>query len=180
MSELQEDVEVTAGDVEQVRRTLVDLEQRIIQTGRNSQVQFMETGLEVEAAKVAVLSQVSELAGNTSERFHEMDVDVDYLYGVLYKQSNTSGDCDCKALRAAVTQLERGVANVTELANENRLALDENSEGGAGHWGGAGDWEPAVEALQHELRQVRQERTEKTEGRFEVKSVCVVCLSLVT
>ncbi|XP_075996714.1 multimerin-2a [Genypterus blacodes] len=152
VSELQEDLEVTLGDVEQLRQSSVDLQQNIVQTGRDSQVQFMETVLEVEAAKVAVLSQLSELAGNTSERFQEMDVDVDYLYITHYKLSNASGDCGCKTLRDTVTRLERGVANVTELANQNRLALDENSEGGAGQWGGADDWEPAGETL----RQVKE------------------------
>ncbi|KAF7649893.1 hypothetical protein LDENG_00134530 [Lucifuga dentata] len=156
---LQQDVAVASGGVQQLRRSFKDLEERIVQTGRNSQIQFMETGLEVEAAKVAVLSRVEELAGNLSqqsERLQEMDVDVDYLYTALYKHSNTSGDCDCGTLQAAVTRLERGVANVTELANENRLTLDESSEGGVGQWGGASDWEPAVEALQHGLQQVKE------------------------
>ncbi|XP_037639047.1 multimerin-2a [Sebastes umbrosus] len=155
---LMEDVEVTSGDVQQLRRDFKKLEKHINQTARTSQIQFMETGLEVEAAREVVLRRVGELAGNLSqqgERLHEMDVDVDYLYEVFYKH-NSSGDCDCKGLRAALARLERGVANVTELANENKLALDEDSEGGAGQWGGAGDWEPAVEALQHGLQQVKE------------------------
>lgn len=153
---LMEDMEGTSGDVQLLRRDLKELEKHINQTARNGQVQFMETGLEVEAARVAVLWQVGELTGNLSrqgERLREMDVDVDYLYEAFYKQ-NSSTDCDCKGLRAAVARLERGVANVTELANDNRLALDEESDGVGGQWSEAGYWEPAVEALQHGLQQV--------------------------
>ncbi|KAI3363548.1 hypothetical protein L3Q82_012140 [Scortum barcoo] len=142
----------------QLRRELKELGKQINQTARTSQIQFMETGLEVEAAREAVLRWVGELAGNLSqqgERLQEMDVDVDYLYTALYKH-NSTGDCDCKGLKAAVARLEVGMANVTELANENRLALEESDEGGAGQWGGASDWEPAVEALQHGLQLVKE------------------------
>ncbi|XP_036978831.1 multimerin-2a isoform X2 [Acanthopagrus latus] len=155
---LMEDVEVTSGSIQQLRRDLKQLDTRINQTARNSQIQFMETGLEVEAAKEVVLRRVEELAGNLSQhdmRLQEADSDVDYLYTVLYKH-NSSADCDCKALKAAMTRLERGVANVTELANENRLALEETSEVGAGQWGGASNWEPAVQVLQHDLQQVKE------------------------
>lgn len=156
---LSEDADVSSGNVQQLRRDLKQLEKQINHTARTSQVQFMETGLEVEAAREVVLRRVGELAGNLSQqgqRLQEMDVDVDYLFNVIHKH-NASGDCECQALRAAVARLEGGVANVTELANENRLALDENAEGGAGQWGGASDWEPAVEALQRGLQQVTKD-----------------------
>ena len=151
-----EDLEVTSGSVQLLTRQLKHLEKQLNQTARNSQIQFMETVLEVESAAVTVLRRVEELAGNVTQlgvRLQDMDVDVDYLYDVLYKR-NASKDCDCAGLSAAVARLERGVANVTELANENRLALDESGEG-AGQWGGASDWELAVEALQGGLKQVR-------------------------
>uniref|UniRef100_A0A3P8SMU9 Multimerin 2a n=1 Tax=Amphiprion percula TaxID=161767 RepID=A0A3P8SMU9_AMPPE len=166
---LTEDVEGTSGSVQQLRQHMKELEKLINNTARKSQVLFMETGLEVEDAKVSVLRRVDELAGNLTQqdqRLQEMDVDVDYLYTILYKH-NTTTDCDCKALKAAVARLERGVANVTELANENRLALEENSEGGAGQWGGASDWEPVVEALQHGLQQVKESlNSEQTTTRI--------------
>ena len=157
---LTEDMEVTSGGVQQLKLHLKELEKQINQTARKSQILFMETGLEVEGAKVAVQRRVEELAGNLSQheqRLQEMDVDVDYLYTVFYKH-NSSTDCDCKALKAAVANLERGVANVTELVNENKMALDENSVGGAEPWGGASDWEPAAEALQRGLQQVRPQK----------------------
>ncbi|XP_060896422.1 multimerin-2a isoform X2 [Labrus mixtus] len=158
---LLEDLEVTSGNVQLLRRDLTDLGKQINQTARSSQIQYMETGLEVDAAREVVLRRVGELAGNLSlqdVRLQEIDVDMDYLYTILYKH-NSSTDCDCKGLKAAVAKLERGLANVTELANENRLALDEDNDGGAGQWGGASDWEPAVGTLQQGLQQVKETLT---------------------
>ncbi|XP_035519035.1 multimerin-2a [Morone saxatilis] len=153
---LMEDVEVTSGNVHQLRWDLKGLAKQINQTARTSQIQFMETGLEVEAARETVLRQVDELARNLSRQatdLQEIGSDVDYLYITIYK-SNSSGDCDCKGLKATVARLERGVANVTELANENRLALEENSEGVAVD--GASDWEPLVGVLQRGLQEVKE------------------------
>lgn len=156
VSGLMEDVEVTSGNVQQLKQDLKKVEEQITETARKSQIQYMETGLDVDDAKVTVLRRVNELAANLTqqrERLQEMDVDVDYLYTTLYKNSS-AGDCNCNTLKASVAQLERAVANVTELANENRLALDENSKGEAEQWGKASDYIPAVEALQHGLHQV--------------------------
>lgn len=157
MNSLVEDVETTMGNIQDLRMGFKDLEEGIAQTGRTNQIHFMETGLEVEAAKVTVLNRVNELAGNLSmqaQRLSEMDVDVDYLYTTFYKSSNVSGDCDCKALKADISRLEQGLANVTELANDNRLTLDGTSEAGTDQWGQDGDWGPAVEDLQQGLQQV--------------------------
>ncbi|TKS85892.1 Multimerin-2 [Collichthys lucidus] len=146
---LMEDMEVTSGNVQQVRRDLKELGKQIQQTGRNSQIQFMETGLEVESAKEVVLRQVSELAGNLSQQsdwLQEMNGDLQRI-----KRGQLETDSD-----AAVAHLERGVANVTELANENRLALEDSSDIGAMQWGGARDWEPVVESLQQGLQEVKE------------------------
>lgn len=149
-----EDVETAFGAVEQLTRHLKVLEKQINQTARTSQVLFMDTGLEVEKSRVSVQQQVEELAWNVTQhgqRLQEMDVDVDYLYTVLYQQNLSS---DCRSLKVAVARLERGVANLTELANENRLALEGTGEGGGAEGGETTDWEPAVEALQHKVQQV--------------------------
>uniref|UniRef100_A0A8C7XNN6 C1q domain-containing protein n=1 Tax=Oryzias sinensis TaxID=183150 RepID=A0A8C7XNN6_9TELE len=130
-------------------KNLKDLERLINQTARRSQVLFMETGLEVEESKVSAQRQVEELGRNLTlleEHMRRTDKDVDYLFSLSYKH-NLSKNCDCKELKANVGFLERAVANVTALANENRVALDEQSEGGVGQWGGASDWEPAVEKV---------------------------------
>ncbi|XP_041865680.1 multimerin-2a isoform X2 [Melanotaenia boesemani] len=153
---LMEDMEVTSADVQQLSQHLKQLEQQINQTARNSQVLFMETGLEVEDSKVKVLRQVEELAGNLTQHkqaLQETESDVDYLFNTIYKH-NSSTDCNCKDLKVAVVNLERGVANVTMLAKENRLTLDDISE--VGPWGGASEWEPAVEDLRHKLQLVEE------------------------
>uniref|UniRef100_A0A8D3C6G4 EMI domain-containing protein n=1 Tax=Scophthalmus maximus TaxID=52904 RepID=A0A8D3C6G4_SCOMX len=147
-------------NVQQLRLDVKELEKLINHTARKSQVLFMETGLEVEDAKVAVLRRVEELAGNLTQhrkRLQEADVDIAYLYDALYQNHSAGADCNCKGLTAAVARLQRGVANVTALANENRLALDEVAEGGAEQWtGGDSGWEPAVEAVQRGLQQVKE------------------------
>lgn len=174
---LMEDMEVSSGNIQLLRQDFKELEKQINQTARTGQVHFMETGLEVEAAKEAVLRRVGELAGNLSqqgEQLQEMEVDVDYIFTVIYKH-NASGDCDCKSLKAAVARLEAGVANVTELANENRLALDENGDGGAGQWVFAEEWEPVVGVLQHGLQQVEKLSTIiLQEVRLHVETDCVL------
>ncbi|KAK2824706.1 hypothetical protein Q5P01_021881 [Channa striata] len=155
---LSEDVEVSSGNVQQLQLEVIELDRKINQTARRSQVHFMETGLEVDAAKMLVLQHVNELAGNISlqrERLRDMDEDVDYLYTALYNKSS-SGDCGCQALNAALVRLEKAVANVTELAQENRLALDESGEGGDKQWDSTSDWARTVEALQHGLQQVKE------------------------
>ncbi|TRY90542.1 hypothetical protein DNTS_002664 [Danionella cerebrum] len=136
-----------------------DLDEKILQTGRNSQVQFMETGLEVEAAKVTVLDRISEVSNNMSvlqRALQEMETDVDYLYTEYYKNiSSASGDCDCVALGTSVMQLEQTVANVNNIANENKLAresvaqeISNNRDSGA--------WIPSVEDLKIGLLNVQR------------------------
>ncbi|KAM8852651.1 multimerin-2a [Synchiropus picturatus] len=143
---LQEQVRALAGSVHsldgqwrQLRRDALALNERINQTARSSQVQFMETGLEVEAAREVVLRRVTELAGNLSlreQRLQEAEADLDYLF-------------------SSVSRLEMGVANLTEQVSQNRLALDEEEERSAWPGDRSSEWEPAVEALQRSLQQVK-------------------------
>ncbi|KAK1905136.1 Multimerin-2 [Dissostichus eleginoides] len=141
------DVEAASGGIQQLWRKNKHLETLINQTARDGQVKFMMTGLEVEAARETVLRRVGEMEGNLSlqgARLQENNADVDYLFEVYNKQNATTG-CDCTGLQDAVRRLERGVANVTELANENRVALEEEGDVGAGS-----------EALQRGLQQVKE------------------------
>lgn len=155
VSGLMKDLDMASVNLQLLRQDFRRLEKQINQTARTSQVQFMETGLEVEAAREVVLQRVAQMEGNLSQqsqRIQEMDVDVDYLYTRLYKD-NSSSDCGCKSLRTALARLERGVANVTLLADANRLALEEDREGVAAP-GDVSAWEPAVQLIQEELQQV--------------------------
>ncbi|XP_039889883.1 multimerin-2a isoform X2 [Simochromis diagramma] len=147
---LMEDAAVTSRAVQQLSRHVKELEKQINDTARRTQVVFMETGLEVEDAKVKVLNYVKELAGKLSQqvkRLDDVEEDMDCLWTIPNACKNNSRiECNCESLQATVAILQRDLANVTELANENRLALDDNSRGG--HWGTSSDWEPAVKALQ--------------------------------
>ncbi|KAG7462595.1 hypothetical protein MATL_G00186520 [Megalops atlanticus] len=152
---LLEDLDLASSNIRDLQRGFRGLEDSIEQTGRNSQIQFMETGLEVEAAKVQVLNRVNELASNLSvydEHLREIDSDVDYLYQQFYKNTSAS-DCNCKALTAALARLEEEVANATELANENRLALEESAEG-QDRW--EVGWGTSVDDLKQGLLQVQE------------------------
>uniref|UniRef100_A0A674BG89 Multimerin 2a n=1 Tax=Salmo trutta TaxID=8032 RepID=A0A674BG89_SALTR len=134
---LVEDLEIANDNVLDLKRGFRGLEENIAQTWRNSQIQFMETGLEVEAAKVAVLNSVNELASNLtlrSKQLQDMETDMDYLYTQFYKNVSSARDCDCKAFTATISRLEQGLTNVTELANDNRLALDGSTDAGSERW----------------------------------------------
>uniref|UniRef100_A0A8C7L9M4 Multimerin 2a n=1 Tax=Oncorhynchus kisutch TaxID=8019 RepID=A0A8C7L9M4_ONCKI len=135
-----------------LKRGFRGLEENITQTWRNSQIQFMETGLEVEAAKVAVLNRVNELASNLTlrwEQLQEMETDMDYLYTQFYKNVSSARDCDCKAFTATISRLEQGLTNVTELANDNRLALDGSTDAASERWS------PSVEDIYQGLDHVK-------------------------
>uniref|UniRef100_A0A3B5PUP8 EMI domain-containing protein n=1 Tax=Xiphophorus maculatus TaxID=8083 RepID=A0A3B5PUP8_XIPMA len=149
VEELTEDLDITSADGQQMALQLKNLEKLINQTARKSQILFMETGLEVEKSKVTVEQLVEQLVVNLTryeKDLRENTKDVDNLYKDFHNLNPTK-DCKCSDLNAAVTRLERGVANVTQLANQNRLELEENSEVGGAPWGGVSDWEPAVEVL---------------------------------
>lgn len=167
VEELTEDLDITSADGQQMALQLKNLEKLINQTARKSQILFMETGLEVEKSKVTVEQLVEQLVVNLTryeKDLRENTKDVDNLYKDFHNLNPTK-DCKCSDLNAAVTRLERGVANVTQLANQNRLELEENSEVGGAPWGGVSDWEPAVEVLQAALEQVRSFRGSGSDHR---------------
>ncbi|XP_051507045.1 multimerin-2-like isoform X2 [Myxocyprinus asiaticus] len=156
LSALTEGQEQVTDNIKDLQSRWRDLEAKIIQTGHNSQVQFMETGLEVEAAKVVVLDRINELSSNISELkedLQEMETDVDYLFTQYYKNiSSTGGDCDCVALRTSVALLEQTVSNV--IVNENRLSQEGEAEEMLGNRDN-GAWISSVEDLKQGLLNVK-------------------------
>lgn len=156
LSGLIEGHEQVTVSIKDLQNGQTDLDKKIVQTGLNSQVQFMETGLEVEAAKVTVLDCINELNSNISvlqSTLQEMETDVDYLYTEYYKNiSSASGDCDCIALGASVMQLEKAVANVKEIANENKLVREREAQEMLHSLA----WIPTVEDLKLGLQNVQK------------------------
>uniref|UniRef100_A0A9J8BJ64 Multimerin 2a n=1 Tax=Cyprinus carpio carpio TaxID=630221 RepID=A0A9J8BJ64_CYPCA len=159
LSGLIEGQEQVTENIKDLQNGWRDLDQKIVQTGRNSQVQFMETGLEVEAAKVAVLDRINELSSNITvlqSTMQETETDVDHLYEEFYKNiSLASGDCDCIALGASVTQMEQTVANVMKIADENKLARESKTQEMLDNRD-SGAWIPSVEDLKLGLLNVQK------------------------
>ncbi|XP_052469144.1 multimerin-2-like [Carassius gibelio] len=156
LSGLTEGQEQVTENIKDLQNGWGDLDEKIVQTGLKSQVQFMETVLEVEAAKVAVLDRINELSSNISvlqTTMQEMESDVDHLFTVFHKNiSSASGDCDCAALGVSVTELEQTVANVMEIANENKLARESEAQEMLDN----GAWIPSVEDLKLGLLNVQK------------------------
>ena len=98
----------------------------------------METGLDVEAAREAVLDRLRQLEANLSaaaQQDQDQVSDLDFVFKLVY---------NCTSLRDQVAQLERGVANLTHLANENPQPAP----------GDGGQWASPVKELQLGLQQV--------------------------
>ncbi|XP_076831770.1 multimerin-2a [Brachyhypopomus gauderio] len=136
--------------INHLQRAWKTLDDRIDKTDRKSEDRYIEAYLEVDGAKEAVQKNVHDLATNITtfqEMLRDMEEDVDYLFQGLYKNiSSSSGYCDCKALGTSVAQLKKDLANVTMLANENRLALDSAAEERLESWENGG-WGPSVDDL---------------------------------
>ncbi|XP_062375641.1 multimerin-2a [Sardina pilchardus] len=154
--------EATDKGIASLQSGLQGLDEKIDDTGRRSQIQFMETGLEVDAARAVVLQRVEELASNLTQqgqKVQENENDVDYLFKQFYLNvSSGSGGCDCQAL---LSNLEGAINTVSTIANENRKALNDEHSKPEG-WD---DWMPSVEDLKRGLSYVQnalafeQERT---------------------
>ena len=160
---LSEGLQVTDGNVSNLQSVLQELDEKIGSTGLKSQIQFMETVLEVDAARATVLQRVEELANNlTLQRDKQLDTDsdVDYLYKQLYVNVSRGGD-DCKC-EASISRLQEAIAKVNVVASENKMALGSAAHSKPEGWD---DWMPSVEDLKQGLSHVQnslgfeQERT---------------------
>ncbi|XP_051945333.1 multimerin-2-like isoform X2 [Xyrauchen texanus] len=156
LSALTEGQEQVTDNIKDLQSRWSDLEVKIVQTGHKSQVQFMETGLEVEAAKVVVLDRINEMSSNVSElkqNLQEMETDVDYLFTQYYENiSSAGGNCDCVALITSVALLEQAVANL--IVNENRLSQEGEAEEMLGNRDD-GAWISSMEDLKQGLLNVK-------------------------
>lgn len=133
-----------------------NLSQRLEYVSHNTQLHLAQIGLEVEAARVATLKNVNELASNLSIQkrdLREFQLDVDNIYQHLQnKEVATAGEvCSCKEISDSLVRLESEVSNVTNIAKENRYAL-EDAEAKKGLSQGA----PEIEDLHQGLWSVRE------------------------
>ncbi|XP_065152944.1 multimerin-2a [Paramisgurnus dabryanus] len=156
LSALTEGQEQVTNNIKDLQNRSSHLQDKIAQTGREYQIKYMETGLEVDAAKVTVLDQMKELSNNISivqEALQEMEVDVDYLFTRYYKNIS-AGDCNCLDLRTSVAELQKAVADVMEIANENRLTQRGYAEERLDNLENV--WVPSVEDLKLGLLNVQK------------------------
>ncbi|KAG7324916.1 hypothetical protein KOW79_011232 [Hemibagrus wyckioides] len=142
--------------VQKLDHGLRNLSERLEYASHNTEVHLAQIGLEVEAARVATLKTVNELASNHSNQerdLREIQLDVENIYQHL--QNNelaTTGEiCSCKEISDSLARLESEVANVTNVAKENRYALED-----AEAKRGLSQWTPEVEDLHQGLWSVRE------------------------
>ncbi|KAG5266625.1 hypothetical protein AALO_G00234320 [Alosa alosa] len=160
---LSEGLRVTDEGITNLQSVLQGLDEKIVDTGRQSQIQFMETGLEVDAARAVVLQRVDELANNLTlqgEQLQDVDNDMDYLFKRLYANASSGGGgCNCQA---SLSKLQEAIASVNTLANKNQMALEKDAQSKLEGWN---DWMPSVQDLKQGLSYVQnalafeQERT---------------------
>lgn len=133
-----------------------NLSQRLDYVSHSTEVHLAHIGLEVEAARVATLKTVNELASNLGTQesdLREIQLDVDNIYQHLQKNElPAAGEiCSCKEINDSLVRLESELANVTNFARENRYAL-EDAEAKTG----LSQWAPEAEDLQQDLWNVRE------------------------
>ncbi|XP_051523989.1 multimerin-2-like isoform X2 [Myxocyprinus asiaticus] len=132
LSSLSETSKDTARAVEDLQTELLTLQQRVEKVKQRSEVHFAEIGLEVEATRVRVLNSISELTTNVSAhdgQLTEIELNLYNIYNQLQRNDSPTAEqaCNCKSIGDSLVRLELEVANVTQLAMENQLAL-ENAE----------------------------------------------------
>ncbi|XP_076855845.1 multimerin-2 [Brachyhypopomus gauderio] len=140
LSALSENSRHIASTTQNLERGLQNLSQILERVSWDSELRFAEAGLEVEAARVAAMSSINEVGANLSaqaNQLRELELYVDSFYENLQSNGPSQAEetCRCKELRDSVVRLEQEVANVTDLARENRYTLeDAEAKKGQDYW----------------------------------------------
>ncbi len=130
LSSLSETSKNSDGAFRALQKDLLDLGQSLEEVKQRTEIHFAETGLEVEATRVRVLNSVGELTANLSAhegQLREIELDLDNIYQQLQKNDSAVAEqaCSCKSIGSSLARLELEVANVTQIAKQNQLALEE-------------------------------------------------------
>lgn len=168
LSTLNEDRIQVSGRIKHLEKGWKTLDERITQNERNNEDKYIEAFLEVDAAKMAVEKYTDDMSKNVTilhSTVQELEVDMDYLYTQFYKNISSGGrDCDCTSISTSVVKLKQAVANITVIANENRLALDSAAEDRLNIWEDGG-WVTPVEEIKLDLRSVQNMQALEQEKR---------------
>lgn len=158
---LSEGLRVTDVNVLNLQGDLDKQDKKVEETAKQSQIHFMETGLEVDHARAVVIQRVEELANNLTTQggqLADMEIDVDYLFKKFADLGSGLG-CNCQT---SISRLQELIASVNTIANENRMTLERGAHSKPEIWS---DWMPSVEDLKQGLASVQnamafeQERT---------------------
>ncbi|XP_073671642.1 multimerin-2 [Paramisgurnus dabryanus] len=138
LSSLSETSEDNARAVQDLRGDLLKLGKKLEEFKKDSEVQFTETGLEIEAARVMVQNSIGELQVNLSShkgQVRELELDMDNIYHQLQRNDSTIAEqtCDCGSIGDSLLRLEMEVGNVTRLVRTNQFA-DEDVERNQARW----------------------------------------------
>ncbi|XP_047668187.1 multimerin-2a isoform X2 [Tachysurus fulvidraco] len=149
LSILNEDQVQATRTIEQLQMGWKALEERVTKNDRKNEDRYIEAFLEVDAAKVAVRTSTDELSNNVTllqSIVQELEEDLDHLFIQFSKNiSIGSRDCDCSGLSKSVVHLKLAVANISVIANENRIALDSAAEERVNIWENGGPSQPVEE-----------------------------------
>lgn len=142
--------------VQKLDHGLRNLSQRLEYVSHNTEVHLAQIGFEVEAARLSTLKTVNELASNLSNQerdLREIQLDVDNIYQhIQNNELATAGEiCNCKEISDSLVRLESEVVNVTNVAKENRYALEDVEAKRR-----LSQWAPEVEDLNQGLWSVRE------------------------
>ncbi|KAF5895737.1 multimerin-2-like [Clarias magur] len=157
LSAIKEDKVQVSERIENLQKRYRTLEERVAQDYRRNEDRYIEAFLEVDAAKESVGKHADDLSKNVTAlqvTVHELESDVDYLYTQFYNISSGSRDCDCTGFSTSVAQLKRTIDNLTVIANENRIAIDNAAEEQVNIWE-RGDWGSQVEEIKLSLHTVQ-------------------------
>lgn len=130
LSPLTENSKHLINIVQKLDHGVRNLSQRLEYVSHSTEMHLAQIGLEVEAARVATVKVVNELASNLSTQDRELretQLDVDNIYQHLQNnEPATEGEtCSCKEISDSLVRLESEVANVNNFAKENRYALED-------------------------------------------------------
>uniref|UniRef100_A0A3B4BYB0 Multimerin 2b n=1 Tax=Pygocentrus nattereri TaxID=42514 RepID=A0A3B4BYB0_PYGNA len=140
LSDLSENSKHLKSAAQKLDHCLKNLSTKLEQVSQSSVIHFTETGLELEAAKVAALNSVNELSSNLSSQerqLRELELYLDNIYEQVQRNepTTTAEACSCKEISESLSLLELKLANVTDLAKKNQYALeDAEAMRGQSHW----------------------------------------------
>ncbi|XP_055031111.2 multimerin-2 isoform X1 [Misgurnus anguillicaudatus] len=130
LNSLSETSEDNARAVQDLRGDLLKLAKKLEEFKKDSEVQFAETGLEMEATRVRVQNSISELRANLSShegQLREIELDMDNIYHQLQRNDSTIAEqaCNCESITDSMLRLEMEVGNVTRLVRTNQFAVED-------------------------------------------------------